>query len=77
MDLPPLVRRRVVMPVPAHVQAAYQGVLQKFKAQSQQERRRGQGQEGSSGLEMVSALRQLTSTAKVGASALSPPTCLA
>lgn len=66
LDLPPLIRRRVLMPVSSDVQAEYQAIIQKFKAQSQQQ----QGYEGydgggSSGLEMVSALRKLTSAAKV------------
>jgi hypothetical protein len=54
------------MPVPPSALAEYQAIIQKFKAQSKQgHRERDQGGGGSSGLEMISALRQLTSLAKV------------
>ena len=71
LDLPPLLRRRVVMSVPKDVQAEYQSIIQKYKAQSQSQQggyrgREQEGAAGNSGLEMVSALRKLSSAAKVG-----------
>ena len=59
------------MSVPKDVQAEYQSIIQKYKAQSQSQQggyrgREQEGAAGNSGLEMVSALRKLSSAAKVG-----------
>jgi hypothetical protein len=53
------------MPLSKEVQAEYQGIIHKFKSQSAQRGGGYNGDGGNSGLEMVSALRQLTSAAKV------------
>jgi hypothetical protein len=69
----------VVMPVSKQAQAEYQAIIQKFKAQSKQGYRGhshddegggGGNSGGTTGLEMISALRQLTSTAKVTSTAI-------
>ena len=69
MDLPPLVRCRVAVKVTASALQEYEDTIQNYRERRATLQR--QGRTDSTALEMMSALRQLTSSAKVADNLLS------
>lgn len=63
MDLPPLIRCRVRVEISASAQREYEEIIRSYK--QRKVRAQQQGRTDSTALEMMAALRQLTSAAKV------------